>query len=100
MASQLLNQVRGVIRKKHMSLSTERTYISWIVRYISFCGTVHPSKLDAEDVAAFLTSLAVHEKVAASTQNQAGKGISNRRISNNQYPNAGQATGMILIKGV
>ena len=71
MASELLDQVSAVIRKKHMSYRTEQTYIQWIIRYIKFCGTVHPSNLGPEDVSRFLSHLAVDEKVAASTQNQA-----------------------------
>ena len=43
----------------------------WIKRYIFFHGKRHPAELGASEVTAFLTSLAVHDKVAASTQNQA-----------------------------
>ncbi len=40
-------------------------------RYIFFHGKRHPAEMGAPEVTAFLTSLAVHSKVAASTQNQA-----------------------------
>jgi hypothetical protein len=40
-------------------------------RYIFFHGKRHPAEMGAAEVAAFLTSLAVQGKVAASTQNQA-----------------------------
>lgn len=41
-----------------------------------FHGTIHPRLLGAKEVEAFLTHLAVHRKVAASTQNQALNALS------------------------
>src|SRR5262249_18139885 len=54
-----------------LSLRTEQAYRNWIKRYIFFHGKRHPRELDAEAVRAFLTHLAVNDRVAASTQNQA-----------------------------
>jgi integron integrase len=67
----LLDQVRDVIRRKHYSFRTERTYIDWIRRFILFHGKRHPSEMAETEVTEFLTSLARDRKVAASTQNQA-----------------------------
>jgi len=67
----LLNQVRDAIRLKHYSIRTEEAYINWIKRYIYFHGLRHPAEMGTAEVEAFLTHLAVKEKVAASTQNQA-----------------------------
>jgi integron integrase len=67
----LLDRVREAIRARHYSRRTEKAYVHWIKRYIFFHGKRHPAELGAPDVTAFLTSLAVHDKVAASTQNQA-----------------------------
>ena len=67
----LIEQVRGVMRFKHYSLRTERTYWDWIERFIRFHGMRHPSEMAEAEVGAFLTHLARDEKVAASTQNQA-----------------------------
>ena len=67
----LLHRVRDRIRVKHYSIRTEQAYCDWIRRFIVFHGKRHPSELGAEEVEAFLTSLAVHGRVAASTQNQA-----------------------------
>jgi integron integrase len=67
----LLDQVREAVRARHYSRRTEKAYIHWIKRYIFFHGKRHPAELGASEVTAFLTSLAVHDKVAASTQNQA-----------------------------
>ena len=67
----LLDQVSDVARFKHLSLRTEEAYRNWIKRFILFHGKRHPRDLDAEAVRSFLTHLAVNERVAASTQNQA-----------------------------
>ncbi len=67
----LLDQVSDVARFRHLSLRTEEAYRNWIKRYIFFHDKRHPKDLGAEHVRAFLTHLAVNQKVAASTQNQA-----------------------------
>ncbi|HEY5073542.1 MAG TPA: integron integrase [Pyrinomonadaceae bacterium] len=67
----LLDQVSDVARFRHLSLRTEEAYRNWIKRYIFYHGKRQPKELDAEHVRSFLTHLAVTEKVAASTQNQA-----------------------------
>ena len=67
----LLEQVRNRIRARHFSYRTEKTYLNWIRRYIRFHGIRHPRELGGPEVEAFLTSLAVDDKVSASTQNQA-----------------------------
>jgi integron integrase len=67
----LLDRVCAAIRARHYSRRTEEAYVMWIRRYILFHGKRHPSSMGAEEVNAFLTSLAVDERVGASTQNQA-----------------------------
>src|SRR5437660_2038159 len=67
----LIEQVRNVMRFKHYSLRTERTYWDWIERFVRFHGMRHPRKMGEAEVGAFLTHLAREGKVAASTQNQA-----------------------------
>ncbi|NJN15719.1 MAG: integron integrase [Oscillochloris sp.] len=67
----LLEQVRDVLRARHYSYRTEETYVEWIRRYIFFHHKRHPNELGREDLAAFLSHLAIHEHVAAATQNQA-----------------------------
>lgn len=63
----LLEQVKQKIRLKHYSIRTEQAYVSWIRRFILFHGKRHPSKMGRAEVEAFLTDLAVIEKVATST---------------------------------
>ncbi|MDP2785835.1 MAG: integron integrase [Sulfurimicrobium sp.] len=67
----LLDQVRGKIRLKHYSIRTEQAYVDWIKRFVLHFDKRHPRELGAAEVEQFLTHLAVHGKVAASTQNQA-----------------------------
>ena len=67
----LLDRVRQAIGTRHYSRRTEKAYVHWIKRYNFFHGKRHPAEMGAAEVTAFLTALAVHSKVAASTQNQA-----------------------------
>ena len=67
----LLDIVRETIRFKHYSLSTERTYIYWIKQYIFFHNKKHPKEMAKEEIEEYLTSLAIKNRVASSTQNQA-----------------------------
>jgi integron integrase len=67
----LLDQVRAAIRTRHYSRRTERAYTYWVRRLIAASGRRHPSDLGPDDITRFLTSLAIDQRVAASTQNQA-----------------------------
>ena len=67
----LLDRVRDKIRLKHYSIRTEQAYLGWIKRYILFHNKRHPETMGKTEIEAFLTHLAVHGKVASSTQNQA-----------------------------
>ena len=68
--TKLLDEVRDVIRTKHYSLQTERSYTYWIKRYIIFHAKRHPKDMGKLEIEQFLTSLA-HNKVSSTTQNQA-----------------------------
>ena len=46
-------------------------YLAWVRRHIAFHGMRHPKDLNRSDLEAFLTHLASHRHVSASTQNQA-----------------------------
>jgi integron integrase len=67
----LLDQVRNVMRRRHYSYQTEKSYLNWIKRFIAFHHMKPPREMGAPEVEAFLTYLAVHQTVAPSTQNQA-----------------------------
>ncbi|MBD2108330.1 phage integrase N-terminal SAM-like domain-containing protein [Nodosilinea sp. FACHB-13] len=68
---ELFDQVRQVLRVRHYSYETEKTYIHWIKRFIAFHQVRPPKEMGVAEVEAFLTHLAVEQKVAPSTQNQA-----------------------------
>jgi integron integrase len=64
----LLDRVRTVIRVKHFSLSTERSYVSWIRRFILFHNKRHPNEMAELEIRQFISHLAVDAKISASTQ--------------------------------
>jgi len=67
----LLERVRLKIRARHYSRRTEKSYVAWIRRFIQFHEHRHPARLDAPEVAGYLSHLASKCHVSASTQNQA-----------------------------
>ena len=68
-----MDQVREVMRLRHYSLSTERSYCDWIRRYTKFHQMRSRADLDPAEpkIEAFLSDLAINGHVAVSTQNQA-----------------------------
>ena len=69
----LLGEVRQLMRVRHYSIHTERAYCDWINPYIRFHGMASREDLSGGEkhIEAFLTHLAVHEQVVPSTQSQA-----------------------------
>jgi len=67
----LLDRMRDVLRARHYSARTEEAYVAWARRFILFHGKRHPSAMGPEEVNAYLTALATHDRVSAATQNQA-----------------------------
>ena len=72
----VIKKTREIIRLKHYSYSTERTYIDWLKRFFAYLRNIKKSKtsahnLCAEDIIEYLTHLAVNQRVSSSTQNQA-----------------------------
>ena len=70
MGEKLLDRMRRVIRTRHYSYRTDKSYLGWARRYIFFHGKQHPARLGKEAIEAFLSHLAVDRHVAPSTQNQ------------------------------
>ena len=69
--SPFLMEIANAIRRRHYSIRTEQAYVDWVRRFILFHGKRHPSEMGEQEVADFLSYLAVERNVAASTQNQA-----------------------------
>jgi integron integrase len=71
----LLRRVRTALRSRHYSPRTEKAYLGWIRRYVSYYGLRHPALLGAPEISAYLAHLATSGQVSASTQNQAFSAI-------------------------
>lgn len=69
--TRLMDQVRTAARERGFRPRTEKTYCSWIVRYVRFCGLRHPRELEASDAERFLGWLEGDGRVKASTMVQA-----------------------------
>lgn len=67
----LLDVTRDRLRLKHYSIRTERAYLGWIERFMLAFRDCHPREMGAVEVEQFLTVLATHGQVSASTQSQA-----------------------------
>jgi len=71
LATPLIERVRTEIRTRHYSRRTEKAYVGWIKRFVDFHGQRDATTMGAREIADYLASLAVHERVASATQNQA-----------------------------
>jgi site-specific recombinase XerD len=67
----LLDQLYKALHSRLHSRRTGQAYRYWIKRFIYYHNVKHPSEMGEPEINAFLTHLAVKEKVSASTQNQA-----------------------------
>ncbi|MEM2587715.1 MAG: phage integrase N-terminal SAM-like domain-containing protein, partial [Candidatus Bathyarchaeia archaeon] len=67
----LADRLREAIRLRGYSSRTEKAYLRWYERYVRFHKLRHPATMGTPQVEAFLSHLAIHEQVSASTQNQA-----------------------------
>ncbi len=59
----LLDQVRNLMRVRHLSHKTERAYVGYIREYILFHGKKHPKDLGVDAIREYLTHLAVVKKL-------------------------------------
>ncbi|MCF7797240.1 MAG: integron integrase [Candidatus Marinimicrobia bacterium] len=66
-----MDQVKSALRSRHYSRRTEQAYRNWIKRFIYFHHIRHPKDMGELEINAFLSHLALKEKVSSSTQNQA-----------------------------
>lgn len=71
MGSQFLESVRQEMRLRGYSMSTEKTYLLWIRRFIYFTGNQHPKEVEVCQIGSYLTYLAVKRHVSVNTQKTA-----------------------------
>jgi integron integrase len=67
----LLDLVSRRIRERRLAHRTEEAYRLWVRRFVLFHRKRHPSELGLIEVNAFLSHLAVEERVSPATQSQA-----------------------------
>ena len=67
----LVDQIRAFIRGQNKSWATEKTYISWIRRFIVFHNKRHPAEMGELEIESFLNHLAVQRHASPSTQSTA-----------------------------
>ena len=91
---EVFNAVTLEIRTRDYSIRTEQSYVAWLARFIRFNKLKHPEKLDANDIANYLTYLAVNRMVASSTQRQALNAIVfyYKNILNKSFEDIGEFT--------
>ncbi len=65
----LLDKVRVRIRLKGYSIRTEKSYVSWIKRFIIFHDKRHPSELGRSEIEEFLSMIYTH------VLNRGGRGV-------------------------
>jgi len=74
----ILKETKRLIRLKHYSYSTERTYLQWIERFFAYVMQSAKKKIsdvNTEDFKNFISHLALKQRVSSSTQNQAFNAI-------------------------
>src|SRR5262249_21241013 len=64
-------RVRDALRTLHYSRRTEKAYVYWVRRYLLYHRPREAAAMGADEIRAFLSHIAVNERVTASTQNQA-----------------------------
>jgi len=70
----VLADMKRLIRVRHYSYSTEQTYLDWARRFLDYMSKdkkTNVAEYDGVDVKSFLSHLALRHKVSSSTQNQA-----------------------------
>lgn len=74
----LLDEVRSVLRLMHRAYKTELSYLGWVRRFLDFAedsvgskGNLKRKDITSTELKKFLTYLAVEERIASTTQQQA-----------------------------
>jgi len=68
----LVSRLRETLRARHYSRRTEKAYVGWVARFLcALPRELHPERAEVGHVRGFLSRLAMQDRVAASTQNQA-----------------------------
>jgi integron integrase len=68
---ELENTLVRLMRLKHFSYHTEKSYISWALRFWSFAENKTLTRITEKDLKSYLSYLAIERKVSAATQRHA-----------------------------
>lgn len=68
---EIFNKLHESMRLRHYSPRTEKSYRVWINKFRRYWNDREPLTLEGADVKTYLSHIALHERVSASTQNQA-----------------------------
>lgn len=66
-----MDALRSALQVRHYSRRTTEAYVGWVRRFVRHHRLRHPAELGEAEITAFLTHLAEHDRVSASTQTQA-----------------------------
>lgn len=69
-SSEPIQKMQARLRLLHHPLSTERSYLGWMKRFVKHLGDRRPEDCGEQEIAEFLTDAAIDGNVTASTQNQ------------------------------
>lgn len=70
-SKRFLDQYRVWLRLNGYAYATEKTYISWVIKFIRFHNRRHPKEMGAKEVSAFLSFHALNKNWSPSTQKTA-----------------------------
>ncbi len=71
----LEDSARNMLRLRHRSINTEKSYIGRLRQFREFVGGKNPQELAGKELKAFLTYLSAEKKASPATQNQAMNAI-------------------------
>lgn len=71
----LLKRVTQAMKKHHLNMRTEQTYLHWITRFVLFNGLKSPETLERDDQQLFLTYLSDRIWVSRARLNQARQAL-------------------------
>lgn len=76
----VIQELRRSLRRRHLAYNTEKSYVAWVKRFIARFNLEtdpHWNRVKKRHVVEFLTAVAVENKSASSTQNQAFSALQN-----------------------
>jgi integrase len=66
-----IERLRDVLRRQHLAIAIESTYVYWLRQYMNVLNSMPPALSSEQKLELFLTNLARHRDLSANSQNQA-----------------------------